>query len=183
MPERRAWQRGEGRSDDSPAIALAVAGLLLVFVIAGLAPRPDLPVPECRRPFERVAQAGWSVDVGCGLESGSDLRGPARLLFGLALDANAADAAALQSLPGIGPGRAGAIVAARERARFRRLEDLLTVPGIGPRTLAGLVGSLEVRVPVEECSGGVACERDGKERSERSAAGPRAGQGAQPGVR
>jgi len=121
--------------------------------------------------------------VGCGLEVGNELRGPARLLFGLALDANTADAAALESLPGIGPGRAGAIVAARERAPFRRLEDRLTVPGIGPRTLAGLAGHLEVRVPVEACPGGVACERAGKERSAGSAAGPQGGQGAQPGVR
>jgi competence protein ComEA len=56
-----------------------------------------------------------------------------------AVDVNRADAAALQTLPGIGPAKAQAILAARARlGRFRRVEDLLEVPGIGPATLGRL---------------------------------------------
>jgi competence protein ComEA len=50
------------------------------------------------------------------------------------LNINAASAEALQSLPGIGPALAARIVADREaRGPFRTPEDLLRVPGIGPK--------------------------------------------------
>lgn len=50
---------------------------------------------------------------------------------------NEADAAALEQVPGIGPGLARAIVGTRARlGRFSRVEDLLRVPRIGPRLLA-----------------------------------------------
>ena len=52
------------------------------------------------------------------------------------LDLNRATAAALDGLPGIGPVLAGRIVERRLRAGpYRRAEDLLEVPGIGPRLL------------------------------------------------
>ena len=57
----------------------------------------------------------------------------------VALDLNRATAAALDALPGIGPVLAGRIVAQRARAgAYRRVEDLLLVPGIGPRLLERL---------------------------------------------
>lgn len=130
------------RRSDVATASLGVAGLLLGIAGAGAA--PPAAGSACEAPHERVAHAGWSHDVGCDLRAEAPLRGPARLLFGLALDVNEADARALETLPGIGPGRAAAIVAARERSRFTRLEDLLELPGIGPRTLAGLAGALEV---------------------------------------
>ena len=50
------------------------------------------------------------------------------------LNINAAGAEALQALPGIGPALAARIVADREaRGPFRTPEDLLRVPGIGPK--------------------------------------------------
>ncbi len=52
------------------------------------------------------------------------------------IDINHAPQAVLESLPRIGPKRAGAIVAEREaNGPFRSAEDLLRVPGIGPATL------------------------------------------------
>ncbi len=54
------------------------------------------------------------------------------------VDINRADTLALQALPGVGPALARRIVAAREDARFRTVEDLLKVRGIGPATLARL---------------------------------------------
>lgn len=54
---------------------------------------------------------------------------------------NGADAAALDGLPGIGPATAARIVAWRTaHGGFRRLDDLLDVPGIGPAKLAALKG-------------------------------------------
>lgn len=52
------------------------------------------------------------------------------------LDINVASAAQLETLPGIGPVLAQAIVTHRqENGPFERLEDLLVVDGIGPATL------------------------------------------------
>lgn len=55
------------------------------------------------------------------------------------VDLNAGDASQLESLPGIGPALAAAIVEHRARnGRFRSVDDLLDVPGIGPAKLATL---------------------------------------------
>ena len=52
---------------------------------------------------------------------------------------NDADAASLETLPGVGPVLAGAIVDHRaEYGPFRSVEDLLDVPGIGEQKLASL---------------------------------------------
>lgn len=52
---------------------------------------------------------------------------------------NSADAAALETLPGIGPALAERIISWRsEHGPFRAVEDLLGVPGIGDKVLAGL---------------------------------------------
>ena len=52
------------------------------------------------------------------------------------VDINTADAAALESLPGIGPALAGAIIEHRDRVgTFLRVDDLERVSGIGPAKL------------------------------------------------
>jgi competence protein ComEA len=52
---------------------------------------------------------------------------------------NRADQAALETLPGVGPSIAAAILQHREReGAFERVEDLLEVAGIGPSRLAQL---------------------------------------------
>jgi competence protein ComEA len=57
------------------------------------------------------------------------------------VDVNRASARELETLPGVGPATAAAIVAERERnGPFASFEDLERVPGIGPAKLAGLVG-------------------------------------------
>ena len=55
------------------------------------------------------------------------------------IDLNAADVADLDTLPGVGPATAAAIVAYRDKhGRFRSVDDLGDVPGIGPAKLAAL---------------------------------------------
>lgn len=65
---------------------------------------------------------------------------------GVPLDLNAATEAELVGLPGIGPAKARAIVAWRERnGPFATVADLLDVPGIGPKTAAQIEGLVTVR--------------------------------------
>lgn len=61
------------------------------------------------------------------------------LLDGAPLELNTATAADLEMLPGIGPALAGRIAESRDAAGpFVKVEDLLRVHGIGPRTLQRL---------------------------------------------
>ena len=62
-----------------------------------------------------------------------------------AVDVNQATVADLVTLPGLGPARAGAIVAFRDSVGpFRQLEDLRRVPGISAAVLRRLAGRLVV---------------------------------------
>ena len=90
-------------------------------------------LPACDLPSEREAIAtGHTRRVACGTPGGPELRGPARVLFGLGIDPNTADASALEALPGVGPTRAEAIVAGRADGAYRSLADLGRIHGIGP---------------------------------------------------
>lgn len=61
------------------------------------------------------------------------------------IDLNAADQAQLETLPRIGPALAERIVAWREEnGRFRSVDDLLAVPGIGEKLLDGLRDGVRV---------------------------------------
>lgn len=75
--------------------------------------------------------------------------GPAGRRYGgpsALLDLNSATAAALDSLPGIGPARARAIVEFRTRhGSFSTVDDLGRVPGFGPAALARVRDRVSVR--------------------------------------
>jgi competence protein ComEA len=66
----------------------------------------------------------------------------------LPIDPNRADALTLETLPGIGPARAEAIIAERSRRPFRDLRDLMRVHGLGPSRVAALEGLVEVEAPL-----------------------------------
>lgn len=83
----------------------------------------------------------------------SDDFGPAE--GSLCVNVNTAAQDELEVLPGVGPGLAPRIVAARP---FARVDDLLRVSGIGPRSLEGLrpfirtTGETEKRDPKIGCA-------------------------------
>jgi competence ComEA-like helix-hairpin-helix protein len=130
------------REDRVSWAAFGLSAALFLFAL----PWPDGPMRECPAPREAGAEAGRTRDVRCD-GVGPPLRGPARLLFGLRLDPNRASAESLEVLPGIGPGRAAAIVAERERRPFASLDDLRRVRGIGPVTLARIAPWLAIEAP------------------------------------
>ena len=129
---------GPGAPDGRARAALAVAALLLALPLA----RPAARASRCVNPGEVATAAGHTTAVRC--DGGPAPSGPARLVLGLALDPNTADPASLEALPGIGPARAQAIVAARCAERFASLRDLERVPGIGPAGRARLEPFLAV---------------------------------------
>jgi competence protein ComEA len=86
------------------------------------APSPTLAAPPEPVVNPRAADAG--------LETSSGIATDGRIIL------NVANEDELTKLPGIGPSRARAIVTLRQRlARFRAVEDLLRVKGIGRKTL------------------------------------------------
>ncbi len=76
--------------------------------------------------------------------------GAARLLFGLRLDPHREAPRVLESLPGIGPARALAIVREARVRPFCSVEDLERVAGIGPVIRSRLAAFLET--PPEACA-------------------------------
>ena len=61
------------------------------------------------------------------------------------LDINRATALELETLPGIGPALAAAIIEwRRANGPFVLVDDLLSVPGIGPAKLAALIDRVTV---------------------------------------
>jgi competence ComEA-like helix-hairpin-helix protein len=87
-----------------------------------------------------VPAAGSAVAVGEGCRPAPS-SATASLLLGRPVDVNAATAEDLEALPGIGPGLARKIVAARERdGPFAGLPDLRRVKGMGPSRIRALAG-------------------------------------------
>ncbi|MBD8609391.1 helix-hairpin-helix domain-containing protein [Frigoribacterium sp. CFBP 13729] len=79
--------------------------------------------------------AGAGVGAGAGSAVGGGASGPGAAL----VDLNSADAAALETLPGVGPATSAAILEwRRQKGAFRSVDDLLGVSGIGEKTLAKL---------------------------------------------
>ena len=85
------------------------------------------------------AGAGAGAASGAGASAGSGAGGGAAGPGAALVDLNSADAAALETLPGVGPATSAAILDwRRQNGAFRSVDDLLGVSGIGEKTLAKL---------------------------------------------
>ncbi len=103
------------------------------------------------RPFPALADspslAAPSPPVGASRPAPAALPQvpPAPAGMAMTIDLNRADAATLQTLPGIGPVLAARVIAHREaHGRFQQPSDLLDVPGIGPKRFAQLARMISV---------------------------------------
>jgi len=72
-------------------------------------------------------------------------QGPPSVEQDTRININEAGPDVLMQLPGIGPSRAQAIIAERKKRRFRRVEDIIRVPGIGRKTFGRIRHSIRVQ--------------------------------------
>lgn len=95
----------------------------------------------------RIVEDGERIHVPRVGEDAPPPEGPASrgLLADGRIDLNAASQAELETLPGVGPARAQAIIAERETRPFRVPGDLRRVPGIGEATFQRLAPLVAVR--------------------------------------
>jgi hypothetical protein len=135
----------------------ARAGLVLSCALFALAlPRPNTRPEPCLQPALRVAGEVSCEPAGEGRPPLEEpparlLEGPARRLFDLPIDPNRADAATLETLPGIGPARARAIIEERCRRPFASVDDLQRVRGLGPARVGALVPLLAIEGLLAAC--------------------------------
>ena len=110
----------------------AIAAGALAFAVPPAAP-PALAVSLYAGEGAECGLAPAAGQVACACEQWP---GRLRLLAGLRIPLSTASARDLESVPGIGPVRARAIVEERESAGpFPSVDALLRVRGIGPSTL------------------------------------------------
>lgn len=106
---------GQGASAQSKDGIAAVASVTPGVAAASSPGAPTPPVPSAAPPVQAPAPAKGLIDI------------------------NTASASRLDELPGIGPGKAKAIVEHRqEKGPFRTPEELKNVKGIGQKTYDGL---------------------------------------------
>jgi len=151
----------------SPASSVAVAdtgaraGALVTVHVSGPVAVPGIvTVPDGSRVADAVAAAGGATPEAdlSRLNLAAPVRDGDQIIVPLAADApvgggpapsarfdiNTADAAAFETLDGIGPVLAKRIVAYRdEHGPFGSVEDLLDVPGIGEAKLAAIRSALD----------------------------------------
>lgn len=132
----------------------ALAAILAVGAVLGLQPRPAEATPRALARGRPTATA--PVDAAGGAkatpdddpvadgETSASPRAGKRVTGRLNL--NTATAAELMLLPGVGPAKAGRIVAWRQRhGTFRRVADLRRVKGFGFRTVKRLEPYLDIK--------------------------------------
>jgi len=129
-----ALERAGGATDDADLDRLNLARVLTDGERLYVPRVGQQEVPEALGPVADGAAAGPTAGAGGGggtAETGGE--------ESAVVDLNTADQTALETLPGIGPGLAGRIIAWRdEHGRFTAVEDLLDVSGIGDVRFAEL---------------------------------------------
>lgn len=142
------------RSEPQPA-ADFTAATIVVHVLGAVAYPGVYELPANARAIDAIAAAGGfaeqadrgQLNLARFVADGEQLRVPligetppdAPGTTGGKVNLNTADAAALETLPRVGPALAARIIAWREaNGSFTAIEDLMAVTGIGEKTFAGL---------------------------------------------
>ena len=132
---------------------LRIVALLSMVMTAGLGVRwyrAALPAPpDTSPPFDYAALDSTFLALSNPADSTASRGAPPPQAPREPIDINAAGAADLDALPGIGPATAARIIEDRQaHGPYRRVDDLLRVKGIGPKKLARIRPHIRVGVPV-----------------------------------
>lgn len=124
-----------GAVRDPGLYEVAADGRVADAISAAGGPRPAADLDGLN--LAEVLRDGQKIDVPRRGESPDPAASPVSTLGPVSL--NAADHAGLETLPGIGPAKAAAIIAYRDSiGSFESIEQLLEVDGIGPATLENI---------------------------------------------
>ena len=104
-------------------------------------PLPESPGAEAASTSGSLSTEAPSTGLSGQSSAGVAGASPTASSGGL-INVNTASLASLETLPGIGPAKAAAIIAERP---FGTVEELERVPGIGPKTLANIAPLVKVR--------------------------------------
>ena len=161
------WSRGArpliappARATPSPGISIVPTGVLIVHVAGAVEDPGIVELPQGSRVADAIEQAGGAspradldmLNLAALVTDGAQILVPERGAAGLpapsplpgspqaaTVDLNSADQTALETVPGLGPVKAGAIIAYRtEIGGFDSIDQLLEVSGIGPATLESI---------------------------------------------
>ena len=156
QPRRAARRRADTDSSPDPGVECGTDASLdlrvpdttrarvlvwaVIAALAGLRAAPEAELPRLAPVLDvDTGTCTLSADAG-GAPCPCELIPAAlRRVLGLPIPLHSASPADLEHVPGIGPARARAIVAAREAAGpFVAATDLERIPGIGPKTAAAI---------------------------------------------
>ncbi len=161
--------------------SLAIATLLGLFLL-GIAVQevqerqvPPLAADAVLTPLPEPGASPAPADTGLAGSAPSGAGAVAPFPSADRVDINRATAVRLQTLPGIGPARAARILDARRRRPFRRVDDLLDISGIGPKTLASLRPLVTVSSAADASDGSSAGSSDGSPPRNAGPSAPRTG--------
>ncbi len=147
------WLATTSRPEGEPVVLLPTStpGLLTVYITGAVATPGVYHLPEGSRIDAVVQAAGGfvegaeqaSVNLAEPLTDGEQINIPGIVdtshINAGRVDINTATVTELETLPGIGPTAAQAIVDYRlENGPFQALQDIQNVPGIGPATYDGI---------------------------------------------
>lgn len=130
---------------DGMQIVVDSAGSRLVMPVAAGGADPSSPDATPADPSSSGSGTGGTTDSDSHARSASGAATPSGGQSNGKININTADQAALETLNGVGPSTAKAIVEWRKtNGKFRSVEQLMEVRGIGPAKFAAMKGSVTV---------------------------------------
>lgn len=141
-----AVEEAGGLKEQADAEAINLARVLQDGEQIHIPARGEAPEPGGAGPDSAASNPAGGAETGSGGDSATGAAGSAAAdpNSGAKVDLNTADLTTLETLPGVGPVTAEAIIAHREEQPFASVEDLLLVQGIGPKTFESLKDHVSV---------------------------------------
>ncbi|GAA1952022.1 hypothetical protein GCM10009689_36430 [Brevibacterium antiquum] len=139
-----AVEKAGGLKEQADAEAINLARVLHDGEQIHIPAHGEEPEPAGADPGSAASNAAGGAGTGSEGDSAGGAPGSGAAEQGAKVDLNTAGLATLETLPGVGPVTAEAIIAHREEQPFTSIDDLLLVQGIGPKTFESLKDRVSV---------------------------------------